>query len=137
MLEVSEDDLDIDENLCYFYQGHPFTGIAREYTQEGVIVSETSYLNGTMHGTITLWYPSGQVNAVIDYRHNMAHGRFTEYHPNGRLAVEGENEYDVCLWRKRYNPYGMMTQDYDIQSSESALMVLRIARKSFSHGIGG
>jgi len=132
MLEIDYDDLDVDENHTYFFEGNPFTGVAIERTSEGMTIARTLFVSGFKEGLMSLWYPCGQLKMTVEYHNNMAHGRFVEYSQDGRVLSEGENEHGVCLWRKLHDPDGMLIEDYTVESNEAALTALRIARKAFT-----
>ena len=131
MLEIDYDDLECDENHCYLHDGRPFTGLARERSPSGGLVAEVPFLNGMKHGAATEWHEPERVRSVYNYMLNMMHGRATEYAPDGAVVLDAEHEYGICLWRRRYAPGGAVTEDYTIQSSESALEVLAMARRTF------
>ena len=131
MLEIDYDDLDCDENHCHLYEGRPFTGLARERSPSGGPVAEVPFLGGMTPGAATAWHEPGRVRSVYNYTLNMLHGRATEYAPDGAVVLDAEYEYGICLWRRRYAPGGAVTEDYTIQSIESALEVLAMARTTF------
>lgn len=131
MLEIDYDDLVCDENHCYLHDGRPFTGLARELSPSGRAVAEVTFLDGMKHGATTEWHELGRVRSVFNYTLHMLHGRATEYAPDGAMVFDAEYEYGMCLWRRRYAPGGAVTEDYTIQSSESALEVLAMARRTF------
>lgn len=43
----------------YHYNGIPFTGIAFELNRQGKIISEITYIDGSVDGFFRYWYPQG------------------------------------------------------------------------------
>src|SRR4051794_2261182 len=121
MQDIDFDELTADENYCHFYEGRPFTGVARERNPQGALIAEVPFVDGSKHGVVNEWYPSGQAKLTIDYRYNSPHGRYIEYSQSGKLVVEAEYESGVCLWRKRYDQDGRLVEDYNVESDESSL----------------
>jgi antitoxin component YwqK of YwqJK toxin-antitoxin module len=72
--EVSDGDLDFDEDLIYAYRGELFTGIGYEES-EGLRISEIHYVNGRREGVARGWYADGSLCEETSYRQNVLHGK--------------------------------------------------------------
>lgn len=87
-MRINIDDTDLDSDMCYLYQGEPFTGEAVETVSGGRIIAVTTYQNGREHGPSWEWYPDGQMKFEGAARDGRAIGVNRGWHRNGQLAEE-------------------------------------------------
>ncbi len=55
-----------------------------------ILMVEREYQQGKITGTEKLYYPDGQVDAIITYENGINHGPFKYFYPNGQLKQNGE-----------------------------------------------
>lgn len=81
-VRVSDDALELGDDLVMRWQGKPFTGISVE---EGGPAprSEVSYVNGIQEGESRDWHPNGTLSVSAFYRNGILHGVMTRYTPSG------------------------------------------------------
>jgi antitoxin component YwqK of YwqJK toxin-antitoxin module len=105
ILRVPDDQLWYDEELRYYYQGQPFTGIGYD-DSPGVGLSEIRYRDGLQDGWSRDWYPDGVLKAETHYYRNVVHGTHREFREDGTLGVEEQYEYGVLASRSIYSASG-------------------------------
>jgi antitoxin component YwqK of YwqJK toxin-antitoxin module len=66
----------------------PITGIVREYSDSGVLLSETSYKEGKKDGVAKGYFDSGALLIERHFRNGGIVGVVKMYHENGVLAKE-------------------------------------------------
>lgn len=84
-VRVSDDALDLGDDLVMRWRGKPFTGISVE---EGGPAprSEVSYVDGIQEGESRDWHPNGALSVSAFYRSGVLHGVMTRYSPNGEMV---------------------------------------------------
>jgi len=76
------------KNGWAYYQGQPFTGIAIEKNEEGVMTSSNSYNRGRKHGLSQKWFGSGQLSFEANYFNGRKDGTAKSWWSNGQLRSE-------------------------------------------------
>lgn len=73
----------------YFYNGQPFSGTIVEHIN-GVLVGETTVLNGSTQGRVASYFNNGQIMEEYFKKYNRLYGIYKEWDENGTLisAVE-------------------------------------------------
>lgn len=89
-MRVNIDDLDVDDDLQYLYNGEPFTGEAVETAPTGEVIALTNFRDGIEHGPQWGWYRDGSKKSEITVVNGRAVGTAREWHPNGQLAEESD-----------------------------------------------
>jgi antitoxin component YwqK of YwqJK toxin-antitoxin module len=52
-----------DHDQIYFYEGQPFTGVAYDLTQDGVLADEQTFALGVLDGPSRSWYATGKLES--------------------------------------------------------------------------
>jgi antitoxin component YwqK of YwqJK toxin-antitoxin module len=73
--------------LTVYSLGKPY-GIVREYHKNGMLASETPYLNGKINGVEKWYYDKGALWFEIPYTDNTINGIQKAYYENGKLNWE-------------------------------------------------
>jgi len=75
-----------EENLARYYAVEDwFTGMCREYYEEGALKTERSYVNGQVHGKVITFYEDGTKQTERDFAENRQDGEFREWNEDGSL----------------------------------------------------
>jgi antitoxin component YwqK of YwqJK toxin-antitoxin module len=116
VVEISYDELTVDEDQCYLANGTPFTGIAHEYAPTGARIASITIERGAKQGNSTEWYENGQIRDMCEFWSNMPHGQHREYSADGRLLLQETFEFGFVVVRRRHSADGKLIEDYSIQS---------------------
>lgn len=65
-----------------------FDGTSRVWDEQGHLIADIPYRQGTLDGKSTYFYPSGQIEKEFPYLQNKLDGEALEYHPNGALKAK-------------------------------------------------
>ena len=68
-----------------------FDGISQVWDEQGCLIAEIPYTNGSLEGVSIHYYPSGQIQDTIPYQHNLIEGDAFEYFPDGKM--KGKTSY--------------------------------------------
>ncbi|WP_329550609.1 toxin-antitoxin system YwqK family antitoxin [Streptomyces sp. NBC_00696] len=131
MNEVSDDDLDFDEDLIYTYRGELFTGIGYE-EPDGLRISEIRYVNGRQDGVGRGWYADGILCEETSYRQNVLHGKRVRYDTEGRVRLEEKYEYGILLSKVERDAEGDVTSNYELKQTDPLWKTLRNFRERFA-----
>jgi antitoxin component YwqK of YwqJK toxin-antitoxin module len=135
MTRVNADDL-VDDYPGYTFmtwKEEPFTGIGFEATDDGHIISETTYANGIEDGPERSWYWNGQLESEGANKGNRPHGFFKEWHESGKLKAEGLIELGSLIWRKEWDEEGNLVYDFKIEDHPNRLKALKSSRSAFKN----
>lgn len=89
-MRINIDELDIGDDLAYYYEGELFTGEVVETDQNGHIIAFLTLVDGRGNGPEWLWFSDGRLKTETMVRDGRAVGVSREWHPNGQLAQESE-----------------------------------------------
>jgi len=79
-------------------------GVGLDYYEDGgELYSESSYLNGELHGVQTVYYESGKLWYETPYLNGKEHGITRHYHPSGALDWEWFYLSGAKVPEKEYN----------------------------------
>ena len=70
-------------------------GIAKTYSSDGRLLSETPYENGKKNGKHKRYYPNGNVELEKNYKNDKEDGMRISYYENGKIKIIGKWENDV------------------------------------------
>ena len=116
---VHEDDLEVqyDNNGAdvYYYKEVPFTGISREFSASGVMLSEAEYQEGYLTGPLKLWYPSGKIQCEANYLYSLQHGESTDWYENGNVKNKEVLEMGTLLKAIEFDEMGNQIQEFDLE----------------------
>ncbi|GAA4023170.1 hypothetical protein GCM10022247_54340 [Allokutzneria multivorans] len=87
-MRVNVDDVDVEGENVYFYEGAPFTGELVETGPDGRIVEFMAVREGLQHGETCARYPDGRRKFHGQCVKGRAVGTNRAWHQNGQLAVE-------------------------------------------------
>lgn len=116
----------------YLYEGQPFTGVARERSKDGGLISEIEYADGMQNGLARYWYQSGQLQGEEHFRNNGRTGLSREWYPDGKLKRETDFEYSIRLREKQWDEQGNIVKDYVLTEQDPMFGTLEKARRA--HG---
>jgi antitoxin component YwqK of YwqJK toxin-antitoxin module len=128
MVRVPEKEIEYPGDGLYYLNGLPFTGTMVFLSGTGQERGESEYKNGLRWGLTKDIYPDGSPMVEATYFKGALHGRAREWHRGGQLAEDGEYEYGIALWKKRWNEAGLLEHDYKIDPSGDAAQRLQRAR---------
>lgn len=131
MIIVDVGDVYMTVDDLFEYQGRPFTGRAREYSPEGVLIGEMDYVDGMLDGVSRGWYPSGQLQEEEHFRANGRHGPSRQWYENGTLQRETLWEHSIRVRERQWNEKGELTRDYVL--SEDKPMFRRLEQLRRTH----
>ena len=132
MINVNLDELDITDDLIHIWDGHPFTGTAYEYNDQGKLIAEISFVDGIEHGITREWYPSGQLKEETHLRWSGLHGVSRKWYENGHLKSEAHGEYGILVKNKEWDKDGnlIIEKKIDEQDPLYELLIKRRKKKS-------
>ena len=93
-------------------------GMAKTYSSDGKLLSETSYKNGKKNGKHRRYYPNGNVELEKTYKDGKEEGKRISYYENGKIQMIGNWENGVPVGKAKF---------YDIDGNE-------IAETSYENG---
>lgn len=129
IIRINFDELDFTDDLINTWNGHPFTGIAFEYNDQGKLISEVPFVDGIEHGIVRDWYPSGQLKKETHLMWGGLHGVAREWYENGRLKSEAYGEYAILVKRKEWDENGNLIFEKHITENDSLYEILMKRRK--------
>lgn len=132
-MRINFDELDVTDGLLYTWNGHPFTGVACEYDNEGKLISETPFVDGIQHGIEREWYPSGQLKTEKHLIAGGLHGVSKEWFETGRLKIEAYYEYAILVKKKEWNENGTLILEKHIGEKDTLYEILKKQRMRKPH----
>lgn len=127
------DNLDYHDNdRRYYLDNKPFTGVAITLNKDGKLKSEVTYREGLPWGPTKEWYRTGQPMVDSTLLMGQLHGRAREWHANGQLAEDGEYEYGLTLWEKKWDENGRIINDYQMRESDPDYQTLQHYRALYA-----
>lgn len=127
---VSWDDLDVRPDGCTFYEDRPFDGFACELADDGRVIEETQFQNGSQTGVSREYDDRGQVRLEEHFRCGSRHGFLRSWHKNGQLERESLYEFSVLMTERIWDENGQMTSDYVIDPKDGRLTVVESYRQA-------
>lgn len=86
---VCSDDLKLAHGVMVLKaDSTPFSGICKDFFNNGAIQSEKSYSDGLLDGEFNRYYKNGQVSVHVQYKMGEPIGGFKQYFENGKLKAE-------------------------------------------------
>lgn len=70
-------------------------GMAKTYSSDGRLLSETPYENGKKNGKHKRYYPNGNVELEKNYKNDKEDGMRISYYENGKIKIIGKWENDI------------------------------------------
>jgi antitoxin component YwqK of YwqJK toxin-antitoxin module len=98
--------------MLAMYGGEPFTGEAVGHSTDGVLISQSRYRNGILHGFEKRWYLAGSPRSQADYQFGVIHGFERKWDEGGQLVYETECQYGMVLHRRRWDSQGALIDEY-------------------------
>lgn len=122
--------IDLTDDYLYVMNGQPFTGIAYEPNDDGVIISEIEFRNGVQAGITRGFFPTGVMKRESEYEYNTLHGFAREWNEEGVLESECEYERGICLRRRMLDSTGQLTLYYELQEGDPQFATLQLLRNA-------
>jgi len=133
MITINDDELYLMEDGSYEYQDQPFTGVARSYSPEGVLVSEIEYVDGLQDGVARYWYPSGEILGEEHFRRNGRTGVSREWYRDGRLKRETVFEHSIRVREKEWDEEGKLGRDFVLTEENPLFRTLEDFRRIYGN----
>jgi antitoxin component YwqK of YwqJK toxin-antitoxin module len=131
-MRINFDELDFTDEL-HTWKGHPFTGIACEYNDQGKLISEVPFVEGFKEGVEREWYPSGQLRREKHLRGAGLHGVLREWFETGQLQIEAYYEYAILVKKKEWDENGKLILKKHISENDALYEVLKKRKKRKPH----
>ena len=89
-------------------------GIYRKYSQEGILIESSNYVNGKLEGERIIYnYKSGVKEISEIYNNDLLDGRHIVYHPNGEMQSFGVYKNNVLSGIvKFYDTSGILKDEF-------------------------
>jgi hypothetical protein len=126
---VNIDDVVLVDDL-YEYQDRPFTGRAREYSPDGVLIGELDFVDGMLDGDSRGWYPSGQLKDEEHFRANGRHGLAKEWYESGKAKRETLFEHSIVVRDREWDENGNVIRDYVLDENAPQFKRLEARRRA-------
>ncbi|UQV47774.1 hypothetical protein KIV45_13680 [Janthinobacterium lividum] len=130
-LEPSEDFL----LMCY--TGKPFSGVAFENDSNGILITETSFIDGQKSGISRQWSAASRLILEEWFALNALHGTAREWHDNGARKSDGHYELGICIQEQVWDAQGTLLKDYRIDEAGPQFATLKKLRSSQIGAIAG
>lgn len=107
-------------------EDEPFTGVViYRFADEKPKMART-YVDGVVHGSVTVWYPNGNKQNETTYVNGQKEGPFFSWYRSGQVEWEGAYKADreSGVWL-RYDESGALLseKDYDFQPKKTGFML--------------
>ncbi|RRR99686.1 toxin-antitoxin system YwqK family antitoxin [Glycomyces terrestris] len=114
MPRVPDDDLDVDGDQRFSYEGRRFTGIGFEENRGGGR-DEIAYRDGYQHGPARTIAADGTVLVEDWYCKAFRHGVSRQFRPDGSLAAAVAYDGGTVVWRVAFDG-GVATEQWALPS---------------------
>lgn len=112
--------------------GTPFTGVVFSCWPDGRLEAESELRDGLNWGFSRSWRSTGGKLGEAEMRAGVLHGRAKEWHKNGQLAADGEYEYGIALWEKKWDEGGELVSEYELKPSDRRYRDLVQRRRAYA-----
>ncbi len=86
-----------------------FEGDSIAWSSEGKKIGSFPYIKGLLHGNATTWYPSGDIERIIEFKEGKRDGIERYFRPAGSLIAESSYENDTLNGvSKKFWPSGAL-----------------------------
>jgi antitoxin component YwqK of YwqJK toxin-antitoxin module len=94
-------------------------GLYQKINASGTVIEEAHYVNDTLDGEHTFFFPTGKVESVERFRKGVFHGKYQKYHDNGQLELEQEFvDGQLTGLSVRYYPNGQLREKVTLRDNE-------------------
>lgn len=83
--------------------GQPFSGLAYELTEDGVLIYYGYYKDGFEEGEKVFFYPNGNIESIAYMKRGRSFGEHIEYFEDGKIKSVVNSEYGVVLTKKEWD----------------------------------
>lgn len=90
--EINHTNLQLKNGIAY-ENNKPFTGKVIENDKNGLLFSETFYSNGKTNGEQKIYFDSGKVRLIINYKDGEQHGDEIEYWEADSAKIKMKRSY--------------------------------------------
>jgi antitoxin component YwqK of YwqJK toxin-antitoxin module len=87
----------------YFWQGKPFTGVAKDKHKDGKPKGEYPFKDGRLHGVVREWWDNGQLSTETHFENGQRHGLNRYWSMKGELMKEQVYERDKSVSEKHFD----------------------------------
>ena len=137
MTRIESSRLEYDaESARHTLDGVPFTGVVFSVWPNGQLESESELRDGLNWGFSRSWHSTGAKLGEAEMRAGALHGRSREWHKNGQLASDGEHEYGITLWERKWDENGTLLTDYELKPSDRQYHNLEKRRQAYGRSDG-
>ena len=77
-------------------------GVAKTYSSDGKLLSETPYKNGKQNGVHKRYFPNGNVKLEKTYKDGKEEGKRISYYENGKIQMIGNLENGVPVGKAKF-----------------------------------
>ena len=116
--EIKYDDLEYLPEGIFLFDSRPFTGVAIDRNESGMVISEVPFVDGFEHGLSRAWHPNGRLALERPYIHGESHGLAHEWFEDGSLKSETAFEYGVMMKRELRDRTGAVIEMFVRPSSD-------------------
>lgn len=113
----------LDNHCVEIKTGAPLNGLLKAYYPSGKVDAEINYVNGMKDGKYKLYYESGALRSSGVYLNGLANGRLTSYYEDGTLKVE--TQVSDGLWdgvrRTYYNDGTLLSEEEFSQGKKNGV----------------
>tara|TARA_B110000259_G_C13722683_1_gene285126 strand:- start:42 stop:521 length:480 start_codon:yes stop_codon:yes gene_type:complete len=100
--QIEAEKAECPEGYVYYEIGAtaPFTGVALEYHENGIIWLRNSYKKGRREGISESYYENGQLNVRSSHKDGNRDGLYEKYYRNGRFGSKSchQNGSEVSIF---------------------------------------
>jgi hypothetical protein len=116
------------EGSAVTYRGKPFSGIAFEIAPNGQLVSEAEYRDGKRFGLSRDWSIDGVLISEVCFRADVAQGRRRIWYWTGAPKSDGQYEWGICLAEREWDQHGTLRRDFVLKETDPQFRTLQRLR---------
>jgi hypothetical protein len=135
MDRVNWDDLKLEDDNTYSYQGLPFTGWATESFPDGRLRGETPIVDGVEKGVARDWHENGQLKLEEGRLGGGLHGVARLWDPDGQLRREARGEFGIRIASREWDRQGNLVNEYELQPAGGNYQELMLKRRMLPNDI--
>ena len=114
---VKSDQLILHDGLtCTKSDTTPFTGLCKDFYEDGKLKLEKNYKEGLLDGLFVRYFENGQVNVEVSYKEGNPLNGFKQYYKSGKLKAEKiyKGDYQILT---RYLESGEKTAEINFENN--------------------
>jgi antitoxin component YwqK of YwqJK toxin-antitoxin module len=87
----------------YFWEGKPFSGLAKAQHKDGKPKGEYPFKEGRLHGVVKEWWDNGQLSTETHFENGQRHGLNRYWSKAGNLMKEQVYDHDKSVSEKHFD----------------------------------